>query len=330
MTWSMQSLSDLATGYWASSVLSTAVKLSLFPAVEGSGASATDVATKLETSPRHTEILLNALVSLDLLTREDGLYRIEESARSFLETSSPTCILGALRYNIDLYPLWGNLDTCLTTGKPVIPLDAHLGNDPDRTRNFAMGMHSRGLAMAPVLIPALDMSGRSRLLDVACGPATFTRFLLEKYPDMTASAFDLPPILAVAKELSQSHPCGDRLDFHPGSYLEDTLPLGYDAAMYCGALHQENHESASNVFRMMHDSLNPGGRAYVVDLMTDDAGTAPSMSLLFSLNMLLTSPRGQVFSDTETIQLMETCGFTNLERTEAPGSPYWIVTGDKA
>ena len=330
MTWSMQSLSDLATGYWASSVLSTAVKLNLFPVVNGDGTDANAVATALETSARHTGILLDALVSLNLLTRDEGVYRIEQSAQPFLSPDSPTCILGALRYNIDLYPLWGNLDACLKTGAPVIPQDAHLGKDPSFTRNFALGMHSRALAMAPVLIPALNLDGRGRLLDVASGPATFTRFLLEKYPELTASAFDLPPILAVAEELTEASDVKDRLDFHPGSYLEDTLPTGYDAVLYCGALHQENHESAGRVFGMIHDSLQTGGRAYIVDLMTDAEGTSPSMSLLFSLNMLLTSPRGQVFSDTETMELMSAAGFTNLNRTEAPGSPYWIVTGDKA
>jgi SAM-dependent methyltransferase len=329
MNWTMESLSSLATGYWGSSVLSAAVSLDLFRTVDGDGNTAEEVAALLELSDRHSLVLLNALVSLDLLKIEDGRYRIEESAVPFLSPSSPSCILGALRYNIDLYPLWGRLADCIKEGEPVIPKDAHLGNDPQKTRNFVMGMHSRALAMAPTLVPHLDMSDRKRLLDVASGPATFSRFIIEKYPDLALTAFDLPPVLAVAEELIMKTTVAERVDFHPGNYRTDNLPTGFDAVFYCGALHQENKETALQLFKKIYASLDEGGRLYVVDLMTNEAGTAPAMSVLFSLNMLLTSPFGQVFSDSDTMALLSEAGYRDLSSKDAKGSPYTIITALK-
>ena len=239
-------------------------------------------------------------------------------------------MLGALHYNNDLYPLWGQLDTCVRNGDQVIPKDNHLGFDPEKTRHFVLGMHSRALGMAPSLIPAIPINGHARLLDVACGPATFSRHLLQANPALHATAFDLPPILAISEELTRASDVGERMSFQPGDYHSDTLPTGFDAALYCGALHQESQASALDVFQKIHTALDSGGTAFIVDLMTNNERTAPIMSTLFSLNMLLTSPSGEVFSDTDTMTLLEKAGFTELARAEAPGTPYWVITAKKA
>ena len=270
------------------------------------------------------------MVSLNLLSVTDGRYDIEASARPFLSPTGPKSMLGALHYNNDLYPLWGQLDACVRNGDQVIPKDNHLGFDPEKTRHFVLGMHSRALGMAPSLIPAIPINGHSRLLDVACGPATFSRHLLAANPGLNATAFDLPPILEISEELTRASDVGERMTFHPGDYHSDTLPTGFDAALYCGALHQESQDSALDVFQKIHTALDAGGSAFIVDLMTNRDRTAPVMSTLFSLNMLLTSPSGEVFSDTDTMSLLEEAGFTNLSRTEAPGTPYWIITAKKA
>ncbi len=329
MNWTMESLSDLATGYWKSGVLSAAVKLQLFAAFENGPTSCNAAAQELGCSARHLEILMNALVSINVLTLSDGLYAIEPSAQDYLSPTGSMSMLGALQYNNDLYPLWGMLDKCVTQGDQVIPKDNHLGFDPEKTKHFVLGMHSRALGMAPNLIPAINLNGHRKLLDVACGPATFSRQLLSTHKDLTATAFDLPPILAISEELTKSTDVADRMSFHPGDYHNDPLPTGYDAVFYCGALHQETPASAKQVFEKIYASLDDGGTAFIVDLMTDTTRTAPIMSTLFSINMLLTSPGGEVFSDTDTMALLEEAGFKDLSRSEASGTPYWVITAQK-
>ena len=330
MSWTMESLSDLATGYWKSGVLASAVKLNLFAAFEDGPANSETLALKTNSAERHLRNLLDAMVSLNLLSVSNGLYDIESSARDFLSPSGSMSMLGALRYNNDLYPLWEDLDVCVRNGDQVIPKDNHLGFDPEKTRHFVLGMHSRALGMAPGLIPAIPINGHTRLLDVACGPATFSRHLLAANPNLHATAFDLPPILKISEELTQASDVADRMAFHPGDYHNDPLPTGFDAVLYCGALHQESQESARDVFEKIFKALDPGGTALVIDLMTDTSRTAPVMSTLFSLNMLLTSPGGEVFSDSDTMSLMKEVGFTDMVRNEAPGTPYWVISATKA
>ena len=323
--WTVEEITWLSTAYWKSCVLSAAVEIGLFDAV-GNGATIDSIAGATNaSSPRHIAELLGALVSLELIEKKGDTFHLSPSASVFLMRSSPTCMLDALRFNMDLYPLWGRLGTCIKEGKPVLPPSAHLGDDPARTRRFTLGMHSRALAMAPALIPSLDMRGCSSLLDVGAGPGTFSRVLAEKYSTLAVTLFDLAPVLDIGRELMRGADVTARVSFHSGDYRKDALPGGFDAVLYCGALHQEEPEGARRLFKKIHGSLKPGGRLYVVDMMLAADRTRPLFSVLFSLNMMLISPRGRVFTEDDVLECSEQAGFSDAECLKPEGCPYWVV-----
>ena len=316
---------QLATGYWASATLSAGVEIGLFDALGEEAHDAQDLAAATGTSRDHLLRLLEALASLGVLTRSGESFAIAPDLREFLCPDRPTSLLDALRFNIDLYPLWSRLGTSVREGKPAIPPTAHLGNDPARTERFVRGMHSRAMMLAPAVVDAIDLSGVVSMLDLACGPGAFSRFLLAKHPALKSTLFDLTPVLDVAERLLYRAPESQRITFHPGDYRRDVLPAPFDAIFYCGALHQETPESAGRLFAKIRASLRPGGRVIVVDLMLQDDRAGPAFSALFSLNMMLTSPAGRVFSEAETIEILSTAGFIDVRRTPTGRSPYSII-----
>jgi len=334
MNWTIESITELATGFWQSGVLAAAVELRVFDAMEGKGADAETISAKLGTSARHTAELLDALAGLGIVEKFSSdtgtsIYRTRPSAAQFLTTSGQYCILDALQFNADLYPLWAKLPDCVRNGKPAIPPGAHLGGDPARTRRFVRGMHSRALAMIPAVIPSLEMGNSTRLLDVASGPGTFSCALAEKYPDLQVTLFDLPPVLEVAKELVAGREVAPRISYHPGNYHSDEFPEGFDAVLFCGALHQEDPQSAADIFAKIFRALQPRGRVCVVDMMLRKDGTEPAFSTLFSLNMMLTSPAGRVFTEDQARHLLAEAGFTNFRSSHLANCPYWLITADK-
>lgn len=336
MHWTIERMMDLATGYWQSGVLTAAVELNLFDALERKAATAEDVAKKLGTAPFHTAELMNALAALGILEKTGGsdanpevLFRIRPSAAQYLTRSGDYCILDALKFNTDMYPLWSKLSDTVRNGRPALPPGAHLGGDPSRTRRFVVGMHSRALAMAPALIPALDMTRRAKLLDVASGPGTFSAMLADKYPELSVTMFDLPPVLDVARGLVRDRQSAARISFSPGDYHSDPFPSGFDTALYCGALHQEDPESAVAVLKKIYGALEPKGRIYVVDMMLRKGRVEPAFSTLFSLNMMLTSPGGRVFTEIEVREAVAKAGFYNPRLNKLGDCPYWVVTAEK-
>lgn len=329
MNWNIDRLTELATGYWKSGVLSAAVELGLFEEIDDKSLNVSEIASLLKTSERHTADLLDALTALELLVKRDEHYALEPGAAQLLRRSSPTCILDALKFNLDLYQLWGHLSKSVKDGKPVMPPEAHLGQSPDWTRRFVLGMHSRALAMAPALLPAIDLRGCNSLLDVASGPGTFSRLLAEKYPKLQVTLFDLPPVLEIARELTQKIPVADRVKFLPGDYRGDEFAGTYDAALFCGAIHQEEPASATKVLKKIGKALAGGGRLFVVDMMLEPDRTSPLFSSLFSLNMMMTSHAGRVHAGEAIEKMLADSGFTEIHCTRLKESPYWVISARK-
>ncbi len=326
MDWNMGQLMDVATGYWRSCVLSAAVELNLFDHIGPDGSDAETLARKTGSSTHHLAELLDALSALGVLVKIGDRYGFAPGAEALLSRRSDTCMLDALRFNANLYPLWGQLANAVREGSPVVPPGAHLGHDPERTRSFVMGMHSRALGMAPLLLPALDMTGVKNLLDVAAGPGTFSRMLAERHDPLHVTQFDLPAVLAVAESLAAQSSAQSRIQFVPGDYHGDELPDGFDAALLCGAIHQEDKSSAAEILRKIRRALKPGGRLMLVDMMLEENRVGPLFSNLFSINMMLTSPNGRVFSAAQLTRIVQEAGFSGAACRPIPPSPYWIIT----
>jgi SAM-dependent methyltransferase len=319
----MGELMELATGYWKSAVLSAGVELGIFEKLSNGPASANDLAGSGD--PRYWAEVLDALSALHLLTKDGDRYHIAPEADPWLNSHSETCMLDALRYNLDLYPLWGQIAQSVRAGAPALPPGAHLGTDTARTRRFVLGMHSRALGLAPLILPALDPRGATNLLDIAAGPGTFTRLLAEQYRGLAVTQFDLPAVIEVARTLRAESIAVEQIKLISGDYRTDDLPSGFDMACLCGAIHQEDDTTSLSLFRKVKAALNPGGRFLIVDFMLEADRGGPLFSNLFSINMMLTSPRGQVHSAAQLEEWLTRAGFGEITLSRPPHSPYWVL-----
>ena len=337
MSWTIDRLTTLATGYWQACVLSAGIELRLFEVLEGKGRTAKQVAEELQTSAEHTEQLLDALTALGLLEKlgtaqeEDNakVYRIRPSAAQYLTESGSHCILDTLRSTMELYPVWRDLAKSVRSGEPAGPSRTGTPDDMARTRQSTLSMHSRELAMAPALIPTLDMSGKSRLLDVGCGPGTFSSFLADKYSGLHVTLFDLPTVLKITEELLADHRSAAKFTFHAGDYHSDPLPGEFDALLFSGALHLEEETSAEDLMQVLFKALKPGGTIFIVDMMVERERTKPLSSALSSINLMLTSSSGRVFSDDDVRRFLLNAGLTDTRCTRLEDCPYWVIAADK-
>jgi 2-polyprenyl-3-methyl-5-hydroxy-6-metoxy-1,4-benzoquinol methylase len=328
MAWTPDTLTALATGYWQSAALIGAVELGLFDHLDHPQP-ASVLATRVGGQEALLISLLDALVSMDLLTRTDGRYMISPNPQPLLSRASPTCMVDALRYNADLYQQWGRLAEVIRTGQPAVPQNQQLGLDPAMTRRFVLGMESKARAFVPAIAPLIDLAGAQRLLDVGSGPGTLSRTLAEDYPKLQVTLLDLPDVLAVARQINAREPAANRIAYFPANYRQDAFPKGFDAVIYAGALHQETLASANQLCKRFFDALSPGGRVFIVDLMLDDSRTSPTFSTLFQITMMLMRPAARVFSRAEITEALIAAGFTSVQATAPTSSPYRLVCGKK-
>ncbi|MBT3279338.1 MAG: methyltransferase domain-containing protein [Phycisphaerales bacterium] len=321
---------DLASAFYDSCVLFTASDLDIFRALsELESADAERLAFDLDCNPRAMRLLLDGCVAIGLLDKHGETYSNTPESEAFLVSGNPGDLSRAIRYNRDVYDAWGKLPQLVRTGEPVEAPSIHLGDDKDRTRTFVHSMHARCLAIGRAVMPAIDLSDRTRLLDIGGGPGTYSVLAAQANPQLRCTVLDLPAVAAIAAELIAETDVADRVETLPGSYHDTPFP-SCDVAHFFGVLHQESPESICALFRRAFDALEPGGTIHVMDMMTDESRTAPKFSALFAVNMALTTHNGWVFSDHDAEAWLAEAGFEEIETTPLPAPmPHWLTTAKK-
>ena len=119
--------------------------------------SAEEVAARLRLDPRSTALFLRACAGLGLVEEKSGRFENSAVAAAFLVTRSPAFMGNVIRYSDQLYGTWGKLEDALRSGRPALPAETYLGDDPARTRNFVQAMHERALGIARALVGILDL-----------------------------------------------------------------------------------------------------------------------------------------------------------------------------
>ncbi|HLK58946.1 MAG TPA: class I SAM-dependent methyltransferase [Chthonomonadaceae bacterium] len=324
-------LMQLATGYWNSATLLAANELRLFDLLAQSSRPADEIARALNADLSATTRLLDACVGLQLLTKEgsDGraLYSNTPVSAAFLVAGRPGYLGSAIAWGADQYSAWGRLSEAVRQGKPVLAPALHLGDDPEQTRTFVLGMYHRALGVARGVLHFLDLSGVRTLLDVGGGPGAYAMLLAQKYPDLHATVLDLPGIVRIAAELIAEAGLTERVGVHPGDATQDDYgDAEFDAVLFSGVLHQMSGPTIQAMLRRAYRALKSGGRVLISDMMVDSTRTQPLFSALFSLQMLLSSAEGAVFSADDMREWLGQAGFEDVGVQRLPPPlPYEVI-----
>jgi ubiquinone/menaquinone biosynthesis C-methylase UbiE len=327
---------DLATGYWGPAAMLSAVELKLFDAFAEAARTAAEAAEILGCDARALEILMEALCALGLLDRNASTDHAETTATfsctreaaTYLVTSSPAYLGGAILWSVAQYSAWGSLASTVRSGNPAVNPALHLGSSAADTRTFVIGMNNRAKGVARGVVNFLDVQGCSHLLDVGGGPGAYSVLLVERNPGLKATVLDLPGILEVSQELISRTPVADQIMLRPGNATRDVYGWDeFDAVLFSGVLHQMKPETIQKMLLNAKQALQPGGRVIICDVMLEPDRTSPTFSTLFSLQMLLTSSEGAVFSHSDCEQWLKDAGFESVSTRALPAPlPYTVIT----
>jgi ubiquinone/menaquinone biosynthesis C-methylase UbiE len=324
---------QLATGYWASAALLAANDLRVFGALAEGPRTVEEIVAACHAPVRSMAMLLDACAGLGLLTKDTSgdtaRYANTPAAAAFLVPGGPGYLGDALRWSADQFALWGQLPGAVRLDAPPIEPARHLGGDPEQTRTFVLGMHNRARGVARGVVPFLDLSGVRTLLDVGGGPGTYATLLAQKYPNLRVTVLDLPHIVAIAAELVAEAGMSERVQMLPrDATQEDYGDAAFDAVLFSGVLHQMAPGTIRQMLQKARRALKPGGRILISDIMLDPAKTSPPFATLFSLQMLLTSEEGAVFSAEECADWLVEAGFADVATQHLPPPlPYCVASG---
>ena len=305
---------ELIRGFMPSRAILTALELDVFTAV-GKGATAEQIATKIQTAARATEMLLNALVSLKLLEKHEGVYaNTQLSARFFVE-GTPDSARTAQLHTANMWRRWSTLTDAVRAGTAVPPRDE---NGYANTFIAAMDLTARGRARA--VVQAVEVNGAKRMLDLGGGSGAYSIAFAKAAPDLRAEIVDLPEVLPITQERIRKADLADRITTRPGDMLTIALENNrYDLVLLSAICHMYSLEENRQLFERAYATLAPKGRLVVSDFILDPDKTAPRFGALFALNMLVATRAGASYSEPEYAEWLKAAGFAGVQRVRVPG-----------
>jgi len=326
-------ITGMLHAFWAIGALRAAVELDVFGPLADGAKTAEQVAQQIGAHSRGVELLLDALVGLELVSRHEGRYRLTDASELYLVPSSPLFLGPYLSLTEELHQKWSSLPAVTKTGKPTAEVNLQQSAE-EFFPELASTLFATNYATAQMVADALaldELPVGARVLDVAAGSGVWSIALAEAHRGFKLDMLDFPAVLEVARKFSDKYGVADRCRYLAGNWRE--VPLdheSYDIVVLGHILHSEGLSASTELLAKCHKSMKKGGLLVIAEFMPNDDRTAPALPLLFALNMYLLTTAGCVFTPGELESMLQATGFEETYRLELPyygkESPILVAT----
>jgi len=311
-------------GFQESRVILTALELDAFTAV-GEEASAAEVAARLDTDPRSTGMLLNALAAMGLLTKQGHWFRNAPVAARYFSTASPDCARTALLHTANLWKSWSTLTESVRAGTAVMDGQA-TGRDDGWVRTFIAAMHRNASERAGAVVRAVGpVSGR--ILDVGGGSGAYSIAFARANPQLEADILDLPEVAPIAQGHIHDAGLDGRVRVRCGDLRSARLGEGYNLVFVSAICHMLSPEENRDLLQRCFVALASQGRIVVQDFILEPEKTSPKSAALFALNMLTGTRAGSTYSEPEYTAWLNDAGFRSVRHVRMPGPASLMAAG---
>ncbi len=162
------------------------------------------------------------------------------------------------------------------------------------------------------IVAAVRASSSTALLDVGGALGTYTVAFLQAVPGMTATLFDRPEVIEIARPFLEGAGLLHRVRLAPGDFYEDELPGGHDLAFVSAIIHQNSPEQNLALFSKVFRSLDPGGRIIIRDHVMEPDRTRPKDGAVFAVNMFVATAGGNTYTFEEIKEGLVQAGFADI------------------
>jgi demethylspheroidene O-methyltransferase len=321
-----RALFDLCAGFVYSQILAACVELDLFRRLEDKPKTVDQLARDLDIPSERLMRLLDAAVSLGLLSRRGerryGLgmlgaallgnpgiaSMVKHHALLYRDLQDPVDLLRDAERSNELAKFWGyagSSDSASLGSADIAPYSALMAS----SQSF----------IADDVLNAYRFGQHKCLMDVGGGEGAFLAAAAKKFPKLDLMLFDLPAVAARAKTCLTSAGISKRVGIHGGSFRDGKLPRGADVISLVRVLHDHDDPVALSLLRAIHQALPPGGKLIIAEPMAGVGGAEHVGSAYFGF-YLLAMGTGRARTVQEIGTLLATAGFgaPQMLRTRQP------------
>ena len=313
---------EIATGFMAAKHLFVANEVGLFEQLAGGPATLDDLAQRTGIGTERVRILADAMCTLGLVEREGDRYRNGPVAAAFLTGAGPVDLRPFLRFWDHLsYPMWTKLEDAVRTGRGQGTMEL----SGELQRIFSEGVEAIQAVPSRALPTAYDFGPHRRVLDLGGGTGSWLLALLERYPSLEGTLFDLPNAAAIARQRLAAAAPGERAQAVAGDFFNDPIPDGHDVVLIANVVHLLSPGRNRELLRRTRARVPSGARLLLADFWTDPTHTEPRFAALMAGEFLVITGEGDVYSEQEVRGWLAETGWDPLERRPLAGPASLIV-----
>jgi len=178
---------------------------------------------------------------------------------------------------------------------------------------------------ALTLASVYDFGRHRHVLDLGGGTGNFLVVLLNRYPGLTGTLYELSDTAAVARQVLAGTPEAERIKIVEGDFFTDSIPAVADAIIVANIVHlfspARNHDLLEHVRRQ----AAVGTRLLLVDVWTDPTHTLPTPVAMLAGEFLLFAGEGDVYSEEEIQRWLRETGWRPVDHRPLAGPASLIV-----
>ncbi len=312
-------------------IISAAVNNKVFDSLQSGAKTVDQLKKETGASQRGLRAIMDSLVGLELLKKDrQSRYSLTRESQTFLLTDKPGALAGFFGSILPvMISRWLRLADIMRDGRPAVAVN----QETEGTEFFSQLVETiipMSYAAARQLAEHLNVAKAKdglRVIDLAAGSGIWGIALAQKSPGMRVTAVDWAGMIPTTKRITGKFGVRDRFDFIEGDLLEANFGNGYDIATLGHILHSEGEKRSQQLLKKVFRALKPSGTIAVAEWLVNDDRTKPLPSLMFAVQMLVNTEKGDTFSFNEIKKWLEDAGFKKVRKLDAPGpSPLILAT----
>jgi 2-polyprenyl-3-methyl-5-hydroxy-6-metoxy-1,4-benzoquinol methylase len=322
---------DMLLGMMKTRAIHEAVRLNLAELVKDGPKSVTELAQETQTHAASLLRLLRALEGLGLFAEvEAGTYG-QTALSHFLRPGVPGSMYDVAGIHGALWQWrpWEGLSYSLQTGKTAfdeifgMPLFEYFARHPQEGKGFQQAMAGFSHQVDNPLAQGYDYSAFSSIVDIGGGLGSLLTAILRAHPQLTGVLFDLPSVIAAAREQIAASDIAPRCQLVAGDVFQAReIPQRADAYIMRQIIKDWHDEAVVQILSNCRQAMRPGGKILVAEqVILPGQRMQPAKLIDLQLMVVLS---GQERTEAEYRALFEKAGLT-LARIVPTHSPYSIL-----
>jgi hypothetical protein len=320
-----------AWGYAPPLIIEAAIRNKVFDTLSHGPLTVAEVGIATGASERGLTSIMNALVGLELLTKDGSTYALAPESAAFLVTGKPA-FLGAMlsHASSQMIPRWLDIAEVVRTGIPSEQVDEPVAGTAffGKLVGALFPVNYPSAAVAAQTLDVASATGPVRVLDLAAGSGVWGIALAQRSPYVTVTAVDWPYIVDITRQTATDLGLSDRFSYVAGDLAVADFGAGHDVALLGHILHSEGAQRSQALLKKTFQAMAPGGTIVIAEFLVDAERQSNVSGLLFDVNMLVNTATGGTFSFEEIRGWLEDAGFVRAGLVPAPG-PSPLIFADK-